>query len=311
MRIFEDVRQCRESFENLVLTIGSFDGLHNGHMCIVEHVKRLAATCGGQSALMYLHPHPREYFAPNSAPHWITSDQQRREILEAAGLDILFVLPFNASVARMDREAFVREIVVERCQARTLVVGHDFNFGKGARGNFEYLQEVAPQFGFSVEQVPALISEGERISSTLIRELIMEGEMARVRHFLGRDYQIHGHVVRNRGMGAKLGYPTANLDAGRFTMPAFGIYAAEARWRDQTYMAAVNVGIAPTLAHDSATIEAHLLDFEGELDNEVLALSFLKRLRPEAKFESLEALIEAIGKDVEAVRNFFAARVLN
>lgn len=311
MRIFEDVRQCREAFEQLVLTIGSFDGLHRGHMCIVEHVQRLAAAQGGPSALMYLHPHPREYFAPGSAPHWITSDKQRRELLAAAGLDILFVLPFNAAVATMDRADFVREIVVERCRAKTLVVGHDFNFGQGAQGNFEYLQEVAPQFGLQVEQVPALISEGERISSTLIRELIMEGEMDRVRHFLGRDYCIQGTVVRNRGMGAKLGYPTANLDVGRFTMPAFGIYAAEAHWRGATYMAAVNVGIAPTIAHDHATIEAHLLDFEGVLDNEELELRMLKRLRPEAKFESLEALKTAIGQDVENVRNFFKARVLN
>jgi len=308
MRVFEDVRACNATFTDLVLTIGSFDGIHIGHQRIIETVCEKARERNGVPGLMYLYPHPREYFAPDSAPHWITNDDQRRRLLAEAGIEALFVLPFNEEVAQLDRQEFLESIVLDRCQAKVLVVGHDFNFGKGAQGNFSYLESVSSDYGLSVCEVPALISESERVSSTLIRELIMEGNMPRVRHFLGRDYAIQGKVERNRGLGSQLGYPTANIQTGRYTIPGHGIYVAKARWRDKAYMAAVNVGIAPTLAHDRVTVEAHLLDFEGALDDELLEIQFLKRLRPEAKFDHIDALIAAIAKDVAEVRNFFAVQ---
>ncbi|MCA9639830.1 MAG: hypothetical protein KC492_04020, partial [Myxococcales bacterium] len=195
MRIIDDVRTCSERFPNVALTIGSFDGIHLGHRHIIDMLVADARAMNGTAALMTLRPHPRQFFAPTSAPNILTSDAKKEQLLAEAGVDVLYVLPFNAEVASLDREDFVKEIVVGRCGARKLVVGHDFNFGKGAKGNFEYLEAVAPGYGFVVEQADALILDGERVSSTLVRELILQGDLERAERFLGRKYSIVGEVI--------------------------------------------------------------------------------------------------------------------
>jgi riboflavin kinase/FMN adenylyltransferase len=306
MRVIEDVRSCDARFPNVVLTIGSFDGVHLGHRRILDTVARDARAMGGTAALMTLRPHPRQFFSPQSAPNIITGDWKKEQLLAEAGIDVLYVLPFNADVANLDREAFVRQIVVGKCAAKRLVVGHDFNFGKGAQGNFEYLQSVAPEHGFAVEQAPALIIDGERVSSTLVREFILQGELDHAERFLGRKYSVVGEVITGRGMGRKLGYPTANIKPHNNAVPANGIYIAEARFEGRCFMAAVNIGIAPTISHEDIMIEAYLLDFDEGLVGKTLEIVFHKRIRPEKKFHSLEELITAIDADVVETRRFFA-----
>ncbi|MBI3192584.1 MAG: bifunctional riboflavin kinase/FMN adenylyltransferase, partial [Pedosphaera parvula] len=180
-----------------------------------------------------------------------------------------------------------------------------FAFGKDAAGNHTYLEAMAPRLGFAIEQVPPLVVEGERVSSTLIREYILQGDLDHVERFLGRKYSIVGEVKRGRGMGAKLGYPTANIEPGNYAVPVHGVYIAEALLDGNRYQAAVNIGIAPTIRHEDIMVEAFLLGFNEDIVGKQLEVIFHRRLRPELKFNSLPDLIAAIGRDVEAVRAYF------
>lgn len=306
MQIIADARAQVAEFPRLVLTIGSFDGIHLGHRRIIERVVSQARAIGGTAGLMTLRPHPRQFFSPGHAPNMLSVASAQERLLAAAGMDALFVLPFNAETAALDREAFLQEVVLGCCRAEHLIVGHDFSFGKGAQGNFEYLASVAPRMGFAVEQVPPLIIDGERVSSTLIREYVIQGDLEKAEQLLGRKYSIEGQVVKGRGMGRRLGFPTANLETHGIAVPAHGVYAAKAHVEGREHVAAVNIGIAPTLAHDRVMVEAFLLDFEGDLLNKTVEVVFYKRLRPEKKYPNLDALTEAIAEDVAAVRGIFS-----
>jgi riboflavin kinase/FMN adenylyltransferase len=305
MRVIQDVRTLAEPFPNTVLTIGSFDGLHLGHRRIIDEVIRAARSMNGAAAVMTLRPHPREFFSPRNAPNILLCDAKKEALLAEMGVDALFILPFNAEVARMSPGAFLDQILMGRCAARKLVVGHDFAFGKDAAGDFEFLQRAAPDYGFDVVQVPQLVIQGERVSSSLIREMILQGEVDTVETFLGRKYSLVGEVVSGRGIGAKLGFATANLEPAHSAIPAHGIYVAEAFFAGERRMAAVNVGVAPTIRNEEVTVEAHLLDFDRNIVGETMELVFQKRLRGEKRFDSLDDLIAAIGRDVQAVRDWF------
>jgi len=306
MLIVEDVRNYDADFPELTLTIGSFDGVHLGHRRILDRLNEATRAHGGSSGVMTLRPHPREFFNPEHAPNILTTPEKKAALLRESGVDVLFILPFTAQVANLDRCEFLEKIVLGRCKARRLVVGHDFAFGRGARGNYDYLKEAAPEYGIGVEQVPPLILGGERVSSTLIREYVLQGDLEQVELYLGRKYSLMGRVISGRGMGAKLGWPTANIAPGNHAIPMHGIYVAEALLGGKKWQAAVNIGIAPTIRHEDIMVEAHLLDFEGDLVNQTLELVFHKRLRPEKKFASHEALSAAIAEDVAAVRAYFA-----
>lgn len=308
MQIIENVCTNEQQFSQVVLTIGSFDGVHLGHQCLLQQLISRAKEVGGTSALMTLRPHPREFFSPKHAPNILTSDAKKEALLAEAGLDVLFVLPFNAEVANLERQDFLEEIVLRRCGAKHLIVGHDFNFGKQAQGNYEYLCEVAPNHDLNVEQVPALIHHGERVSSTLVREAILQGDLEKAETFLGRKYSILGCVSTGRGMGAKIGFPTANIDPHHNAMPAHGVYIAEALVQRKRVPAAVNIGIAPTIEHDHPMLEAHMLDFEANIVGEPIEIVFHERIRPEKKFESIDALMAAIDADVSKVREYFGDR---
>jgi len=306
MQFVLDVTQCAESFDRVVLTVGSFDGIHLGHRAILDRVQAEARARGGSSAMMALHPHPRHVFSPENAPNVLTSLRQKRAVLESLGLDIFFVLPFDKTVAATEPEDFVDRYLLSACQASHIVVGHDFAFGKHARGNFQFLCDLSESRGFTVEEVPPLILHGERVSSTLIRECILQGELDKAEFFLGRKYALEGTVATGRGMGRKLGYPTANVKPGNKAVPANGVYAAEALVGGTRHVAAVNVGIAPTIRHEDVTVEAFLLDFDGDLVGETIEIVFHQRLRPEKKYDGLDSLIKAIDEDVAQIRAYFA-----
>ena len=308
MRIVENVLENHPApGEGVALTIGSFDGVHRGHRALLDRLNAEARQSGLPSAVMTLRPHPRQFFNPGNAPNILTSDAQKARLLEELGVDALFFLPFDASVANLDREAFLRDIVVGRCDARKLVVGHDFRFGRGAAGTFEYLLETAPGLGVEVCQIDPLFAAGQCVSSTIIRERILQGEVESVEEFLGRRYSIEGEVVRGRGIGHELGFPTANVAPHNSAIPAHGVYAAEALVDGTRWMAAVNIGIAPTIRQEAVTIEAYLLDFDGDLAGRVIEVIFHRRMRPEKKYPSLDALIAAIAEDVAQVRAYFSA----
>jgi riboflavin kinase/FMN adenylyltransferase len=305
--IVENVLDHSPDPKGLVLTIGSFDGVHLGHRALLDRLVTEARQAGLPAAVMTLRPHPRQFFNPENVPNILTSDHQKARLLGEMGVDLLFFLPFDAAIANMDRSEFLDNIVVGRCGTRKLVVGHDFRFGRGAQGSFEYLAAAAPALGMEVCQIEPLFAGGQCVSSTVIRERILEGEVESVESLLGRRYAIEGEVVRGRGIGNKLGFPTANVLPHNSAIPAHGVYAAEALVDGQRWMAAVNIGIAPTIRQEEVTIEAHLLDFHSDLVGKVIEIVFHKHMRPEKKFASLDALIAGIAEDVAAVRSYFTA----
>ena len=302
MRVVKDVLNSEESFPHPVVTIGSFDGVHLGHVRILETVSARARAANGTAAVLTMDPHPREFFAPDRAPNLLTSMAKKVALLEQAGVDVVFVLPFDARTAAMTPREFVNQVLFRRCGAKEVIVGHDFRFGKDAGGDFEFLETISGCYGFSVSQVPPLFVNGERVSSTLIRERLLEGDLAEATLFLGRPYSITGTVVAGRGIGARIGFPTANIQPHHSAVPVHGVYVAEVLINGERRPAAVNIGIAPTIRHEDITIEAHLLDYTGDLVGCPIEVIFHKRLRPEKKFASPNELVAQIAADVAEVR---------
>lgn len=309
MEIIERVRENTREFPHVVLTLGSFDGVHRGHRVILDAVAQAARAANGTAAVLTMRPHPRQFFAPDHAPNLLTSDEKKFALFEAAGLDVTFVLAFNAETANLPPNDFVRTIIHDRCHAREIIVGHDCRFGKGARGDYAILEELASKYDFTTRQIPPLIVEGERVSSTLIRERVLQADLDEVEKLLGRKYSIVGEVITGRGIGRKLGFPTANIRPHHSAIPAQGVYIAEALVDNVRKPAAVNIGIAPTIRHEDITVEAYLLDFNGELPGKEIELIFHRRIRPEKKFASITALTEQIADDVEQTRAHFARNV--
>ncbi|MCK5861065.1 MAG: bifunctional riboflavin kinase/FAD synthetase [Candidatus Hydrogenedentes bacterium] len=305
MRIISDVRTTTERFPNIVLTVGCFDGVHRGHRQILKALVEEAEAVGGTPAVMTLEPHPRQYFFPENVPNILTNNSTKYRLLEACGVETLYVLPFDDASATLSAQRFVESIIAERCNAVKIIVGHDFAFGNRAEGDYNYLLACTAQYGFEVMQIPPLIIRGQRVSSTLIRERVVQGEVENLKEFLGRDFSVSGKIIPGRGIGRILGFPTANLDIACSVVPAHGVYVAEAIVQGTSYIAAVNIGIAPTIRDEHPLVEAHLLDFEGILEEEEMEVILHKRLRTEKKFSSREELVAAIASDVQQVRDFF------
>ena len=306
MDVILDATTCDCHYPNLVLTVGSFDGVHLGHQSILKAVIERARARGGTSALMSLQPHPRAFFQGVDDFALLSDSLQKEELLRSAGLDVYFVLPFNEAVARMEPGEFLSQILIAQCKARHMIVGDDFYFGAGARGNVAFLNEEGQRHGLTAEVVSPVIVDGERVSSTRIRALVANGRLEEAQVLLGRPYAIAGTVARGRGMGKELGYPTANLKSDRALLPAHGIYAARVALDGVDRLAAVNIGFAPTLPHERPVVEAHLLDYSGELAGRRIEIRLFHRLRGEEKFNGITELKAAIERDIVSIRRYFA-----
>lgn len=302
MRVVRNILETELAAPRVVLTAGSFDGVHLGHQSLLGHVTRAARDRSGTAAVLTFSPHPRRFFAPGHALNLLTTESQKFDHMERCGVDAVCVLPFTETAAQLEPLAFLTSIVKARCHAELLVVGHDFRFGRDARGDFALLRERAEDIGVEVEEAPPLYMEGERVSSTLIREMLLQGDVEKAGRLLGRPYAMAGRVCAGRGIGAELGFPTANLCPSDAVVPAQGVYAARARVDGAPFCAAVNIGIAPTIRNEETIVEAHLLDFRGDLAEQELELVFLERIRPEMRFASREELAARIASDVEQVR---------
>lgn len=305
MLVIDNIFNTTSRLRHVVMTIGSFDGVHLGHQAILRQVVADARRIDGVAAVLTFRPHPREFFMPNHTPNLLTTEKQKIVLLEQLGLDAVFFFPFNAETASLEPEDFIDAVLHDKCGVCELVVGHDFRFGRAARGDFDLLLKMAPQFGFKVSQMAPLLIQGERVSSTAIRERILEGDLEQAELFLGRKFALAGKIEHGRGIGKTLGFPTANLVSPRSIIPAHGVYAAEARLDGASYPAAINIGIAPTIRQDNVVVEAHLINFTGDITGKEMELVFHHRLRPEQKFPSREALIQQIRKDVQTIAEYF------
>ena len=284
-------------------TIGSFDGVHQGHISLVEQLRVISAEHQGEVVVITFHPHPLEILANAYAPKLITTYRRRAELLFSAGVDWVIDLPFE-DVRMLDAVDFVRQVLVDGLGVKHVLAGPDLRFGYGRSGSGALLRELAPKFGFSAQIASALCSGEARISSTRVREAVStEGDVVEARRLLGRPHRVTGRVVHGAKRGREIGFPTANIDPETPLIPLPGIYAARAVCESGArYAAAVSVGHNPTFGTHALTVEAYLLDFEGDLYEQELSLDFLERLRGEVAFDSVDALIEQMNMDVQATR---------
>jgi riboflavin kinase / FMN adenylyltransferase len=284
--------------------IGVFDGVHQGHREILQRIQIHAAARGGVSLVITFDQHPSAVVAPERAPLMISTLSQRLRLLEEVGIDAALVLPFNEDLSRVPGEDFVRGLVRNLATLGSLTVGEDFTFGHKRSGDVRLLRRLGDELGFNIEAVDGVELDGERVSSTRIRELIQVGDLGAAARFLGRNYSLAGKVVEGDRLGRTIGFPTANIGVVGLVTPPFGVYAGRTVVEGKTWRVALNVGVRPTL--DQATsglrVEAHLIDFEGELVGQELEIEVLFRLRPEMKFRDLAALSAQIREDVAVVR---------
>jgi riboflavin kinase/FMN adenylyltransferase len=283
-------------------TIGVFDGVHRGHQFLMRLLKERAAARGLASGVITLHPHPLTVVRPGTRITYLSGLEERLALIRALGVDVAAPLTFTGDVSRVSAEEFI-ELLGEELQARFLLFGPDFALGRGREGAGEHLVELARPMGIEVEFAPAEEAQGHKIGSRDIRTALAEGDVEAVHELLGRPYALRGPVVHGAEVGRQLGFPTANIgfEPDR-ALPGFGVYAACARVGGRSYAAATSIGIRPTVNTGDPAVEAYLLDFDGELYGTEVELDFVKRLRGEEKFGSLDELIAQIKRDVEDTR---------
>ena len=291
------------------IVLGNFDGVHRGHQALIETARRLADNTGGEVVALTFDPHPARLLAPALAPPLIVSLDRRAELLGEAGVDVVVVEPFTRAFAAIEAEAFGAEVLGRDLRAAHVVVGYDFSFGKGRRGDTTMLGELGERHGFGVSIVRRVSIHGLTCSSTKVREFVLEGRVEGAAVLLGRPFEVTGTVVRGAGRGRGIGYPTANVQGEAELLPKAGIYAARAQLLDDagavvaSHVAALSVGTNPTfVAGGGLTVEAYLLDFDGDLYGRRLRLQLIERLRDELRFDSLDALPPQIAADVARTR---------
>lgn len=300
---------CPRPSQGAAVTIGFFDGVHLGHQVVIGAARRLAGALGAISAVVTFDRHPASVVRPESAPQLLTDLDQRLELLAAAGVDLTLVLDFDEARSKEPADDFVTEVLVECLSARAVVVGGDFHFGHQRRGNVDLLRRLGAGHGFGVHGVDLVGGQGgaSPVSSTAIRRALTTGDVAAANAMLGRPHEVRGVVQRgDRRGGSQLGYPTANVavSAG-IQLPAVGIYAGwYVRPDGTTLAAAVSYGWRPTFSPpaERLLLEAHVLDFSGDLYGEAARVRFVARLRGEERFDSVEALVAEMDRDVAATR---------
>jgi len=291
-----------------VVALGTFDGVHLGHRAILGTAVRHAREAGLQALACTFEQHPIEILQPARAPRSITTVEERLALIAETGVDGVVVLSFTPELAAVEPEAFVKEVLLGRLRAQQIVVGFNHRFGRGARGDAGLLQELASRLGFQAHVVPPLTVGGVPVSSSEVRTALQRGDVVAAARFLGRPYAIGGTVTSGAGRGRTLGFPTANLAPdGNLLIPR-GVYGCLAHVDGVVHPTVVNIGVRPTFAETTLAIEAHLLDFTGDLYGRRMRLDFMLHLREEMRFPSVEDLKAQIARDVEAARVGLAAR---
>lgn len=306
MQVFRGIPQRAQ--HSTVLTIGNFDGVHRGHRALLAKLTGLARQAGLPAAVMSFEPNPREFFAPQSAPARLTSLREKLQLLAECGIDQAYVCRFDARFAALTADEFI-ERIVRGLGVRHLIIGDDFRFGKGRAGDFDMLQKAGADHGFGVEAMETLVHEGERVSSSAVREALEAGDLEHAERLLGRPYCISGRVVHGEKLGRKLGFATANIQLKRRRAPLSGIFVVTVDGIGERPLEGVaSLGVRPTVTPEGrATLEAHLFDFDRDLYRAHLRVNFLHKLRDEAKYESLDALKAQIARDVAEAKMHLAA----
>lgn len=307
MKLIEDLNDITAPFQNAVITIGNFDGVHIGHQALFHETVQKAHKIGGTAIAMTFEPHPARVLGGKNGPPLITLYEQKIELITRVGLDVLICVPFTKEFAALTAAQFVEELLVNKIGATAIVVGNDYTYGKNREGNLQSLQADADRLNLKViivDEIPLPSTETDRISSTKIRNLVMDGQMSDAQKLLGRFYQIRGTVVTGRKRGGKLlGCPTANIELQDELRPKVGVYAVTVECLDGRYKGVANIGYSPTFDDHLFTVEVHLLDFEGDLYDKKIKVNFVERIRNEQKFSGIDELSEQIRLDIQKARN--------
>ena len=302
-RLFHD-EPIPEELRGAVIALGNFDGFHLGHQAVVSRAIALGFHMRRPVIVATFDPHPVRHFKPDLPPFRLTSLDQRQELFAHAGADAMLVFRFGAELAAMNAEEFVAEILVRRLGASGVVTGDDFSFGKGRSGNVAVLRELGERHGMIAEAVPQVLMDGERVSSGRVRDLLIAADAGTATRFLTRPFAIEGVVERGDGRGAsELDCPTANVRLGDYLRPAYGIYAVRVRLDDGTERPGVaSLGVRPTFDPPIELLETNLFDFSGDLYGRTIEVALLHYIRPEWKFESMEALATRMKEDANEAK---------
>jgi len=299
MQIFRHYEQVPESARGATVAIGNFDGVHKGHQALLQHARAL----GGKLGVLVFEPHPQEFFRPDTPRFRLTPFRAKARLLEQHGVSLLFALHFDADFASLSADEFITRVLVQGLGVRHVIVGEDFCFGKGRKGNLALLQQRGAELGFDVTTFE-LVGEGgaSKISSTSIREALRDGKPDVAAALLGHPWTVEGRVEGGDRRGRTIGFPTANVSLEGYLEPALGVYAVRVEIGGRKYGGVANFGRRPTFDKTDVLLEVHIFDFEGDIYGQPIVVSFISFLRPEMKFPGLDALKAQIAKDSETAR---------
>ncbi|WP_319380820.1 bifunctional riboflavin kinase/FAD synthetase [Thiomicrorhabdus sp.] len=309
IRGLHNLRACHKRFsEGCILTIGNFDGIHLGHQQVLETLCQTAKQSGLPTVVMIFEPLPIEYFSPRTAPVRLMNLREKLQAFSETRIDYVLCMPFNEAFANLTAQAFVEQVLVEALNIKHLVIGDDFRFGKGRRGDYAYLQKAGEAFDFSVTDMPTFCRQEERVSSTRIRAALQTPDLEEAQSLLGRSFAFSGRVIHGQKLGRTIGFPTLNLNPKRIQMPVMGVFAV---WVDgiaeRPWPGVANIGLRPTVDGIRPSIEVHLFDWDQDLYGRHIEVNLAYYIRPEMKFDGLDALKRQIAKDAGQAREFFAA----
>lgn len=296
--------------KNPVITIGTFDGVHQGHRTILNEVIKHAKNASGESVLLTFEPHPRKLIFPEQPLKLLTPLKDKIQLIEEAGIEHIVVVPFTRDFSNLSSEDYIKDFLVSTIQPHTIVIGYDRHFGHDREGNIHMLKKYADAYNYEVFEISAKLIDEAAVSSTKIRQALEYGHVKEASRMLGRNYSLRGTVVKGAQIGRTIGYPTANVlpENSEQIMPGNGVYAIKAEVNGERYNAMLNIGYRPTVSNElQLHIEANIFDFSGDIYGQQITLIFVEKLRDEQKFPSLDALKQQLGKDKESAVKILGA----
>jgi riboflavin kinase/FMN adenylyltransferase len=308
MKIFRHYEDVPELCRGAVVAIGNFDGVHRGHHALIAHAKKIAKADGAPLAVLAFEPHPREFFRPTAECFRLTPFRTKARLLAEQGVEVMYALTFDAEMAKMPAEDFVRDVLVNALGVHAVLVGADFRFGKARLGDTTMLAELGARYGFAVDVfTPVIAHDDQKISSSEIRAALKDGRPGDAAKLLGHYWTIEARVEQGDARGRALGFPTANMSLNGYLLPAFGVYAVRVTVTENEkavgiYRGVANLGIRPMFKTDTPLLESYLFDFSGDLYGKHLAVELIAYIRPEVKFDSPDALIARMHEDGAAAR---------
>ena len=310
MELIRGIQNIRALHHGCVLTIGNFDGVHRGHQALLKHLKQEASQRGLPTVVMTFEPQPLEFFLPEKAPARLTRLRDKIKYLAECGIDYLLCVKFDKQFAAQTPEEFVLSLLVNKLGVKFLAIGDDFRFGKNREGDFHFLQQAGARYGFEVANTESYCDKGLRISSTAVREALLNDDLVLAESLLGHPYSVCGRVVHGNELGRTIGFPTANIPMKRLVAPVKGVYAVDVYLSDnQSPLPGVaNIGSRPTVKGKGVQLEVHLIDVNMDLYGRRIDVVLRKKLRNEQRFASLDALKQQIADDVATARDFLSQR---